>query len=148
MYTNHILNIRGSLNKFLDFFVWARLLSVHTWNSCPLRNNLLRLQCTCYTVPPPSGRLRGSPLVWACQWPSPQPFSPPQLSHNDSLWAKGITKRHREPRRVRNCLDAHIGQIVCDKDGVVNCYIVLVEIPLSRFEECWLLSTESLPELP
>ena len=38
----------------------------------------------------------GSPLVWACQWPSLQPLSSPQLSHNDSLWAYGITKSHRE----------------------------------------------------
>ena len=36
-----------------------------------------------------------SPLVWACQWPSSQPLSSPQLSHNDSLWAYGITKSHR-----------------------------------------------------
>ena len=46
--------------------------------------------------------------------------------------------------RVRNCL----GQIVCDKDGVVDRCIVLVEMPLSRFEECWPIPTESLPELP
>ena len=50
--------------------------------------------------------------------------------------------------RVRNCLDVHLGQIVCDKDGVVDWCIVLVEIPLSRFEECWPLPEESLPELP
>ena len=24
--------------------------------------------------------------------------------------------------RLRNCLDAHLGQIVCDKDGVVSCW--------------------------
>ena len=30
---------------------------------------------------------------------------------------------------VRNCLDTHLGQIVCDKDGVVDWYIVLVEMP-------------------
>ena len=47
-----------------------------------------------------------------------------------------------------NCLDAHLGQIVCDKDGVVDWYIVLMEMPLNRFEECWPLPTESLPELP
>ena len=46
--------------------------------------------------------------------------------------------------RVKNCLDAHLGQIVCDKDGVM----VLVEMPLTRFEECWPLPTQSLPELP
>ena len=35
--------------------------------------------------------------MWACQWPSSQPLSSPQLFHNDdSLWAKGITKGHRE----------------------------------------------------
>ena len=50
--------------------------------------------------------------------------------------------------RLRNCLDAHLGQIVCDKDGVVDWCIVLLEIPLTRFEECWPLLTESLPELP
>ena len=49
---------------------------------------------------------------------------------------------------VRNCLDAHLGQIVCDKDGVVDWCIVLVEMPLTRFEECWPLPTESLPEFP
>ena len=34
--------------------------------------------------------------MWAYQWPSSQPLSSPQLSHNDSLWAYGITKSHRE----------------------------------------------------
>ena len=34
--------------------------------------------------------------VWVCQWPLSQPLSSPQLSHNNSLWAKGITKSHRE----------------------------------------------------
>ncbi len=49
---------------------------------------------------------------------------------------------------MRNYLDAHLGQIVSDKDGVVDWFIVLVEMPLTRFEECWPLPTESLPELP
>ena len=75
------------------FFVGARLLIVHTWNSSPLRSNLLR---TCSAVSKTCGRPHGSPLVWACQWPSSQLLSSPQLSHNDSLWAKGITKSHRE----------------------------------------------------
>ena len=39
--------IRGSLNKFPEFFVLALLLIVHTWNSSPLLSSLLRLQCTC-----------------------------------------------------------------------------------------------------
>ena len=73
--------------SFQTFFVWALLLIEHTWNSSPLRSNLLPLQCTCYTVPTTSERPYGSPLVWACQWLSSQPLSSPQLSHNDSLWA-------------------------------------------------------------
>ena len=90
--------LRGSLNKFPDVYVRALLLIVHTWNSCPLQSNLLRLQCTC-TVPTTSARPHGSPLVWAAQWPSSQPLSSPQVSHNDSLWAEGITKSHREQGR-------------------------------------------------
>ena len=72
--------------SFQTFFVWALLLIVHTWISSPLRSNLLRLQCTCCAVPTTSGTPHGSSLVWACQWPSSQPISSPQLSHNDSLW--------------------------------------------------------------
>ena len=56
-----------------------------------------------------------------------------------NVWAIG---------RVINCLDAHLGQIVCDKDGNVDRCIILVEMPLTRFEECWPLPWESLPELP
>ena len=82
--------------SFQTFFAWALLLIVHTWNSSPLRSNLLRLQCTYCTIPTTSEKPHGSPLVWACQWPSSQPLSSPQLSHNNSLWAQGITKSHRE----------------------------------------------------
>ena len=39
--------------------------------------------------------------------------------------------------RLRICLDAHLGQIVSDKDGVVDWCIVLLEMPLTRFEKCW-----------
>ena len=74
--------------SFQTFFVWALLLIVYTWNSSPLWSNLLRLQCTCCTVPTTSGRLHESPLVWACQWSLSQPLLSPQLSHNDSLWAR------------------------------------------------------------
>ena len=70
------------INKFPDFFVWALLFVVHTWNYCPLWG-----QCTCCTVLTTLARPHSSLLAWACQWPSPQPLSSPQLSHNDSLWA-------------------------------------------------------------
>ena len=48
---------------------------------------------------------------------------------------------------MRNYLDAHLGQIVYDKDGVVDWCNVLVEMPLTRFEGCWPLPTEFLPEI-
>ena len=81
--------------SFQTFFVWTLLLIVQTWNSSPLPSNL-RLQCTCCTIPTTSGRPHGSPLVWVCHWPSSQPLSSPQLSHNNSLFTLGITKSHRE----------------------------------------------------
>ena len=81
--------------SFQTFFLWALLLIVDAWNSSSLRSNLLWLQCTC-TVSTTSDRPHGSPLVWACQWSSSQPLSSPQLSNNESLWAEGITKSHRE----------------------------------------------------
>ncbi len=43
---------------------------------------------------------------------------------------------------VRNGLDVHLGQIVCDKDEVVDWCIVEVEMPLTRFEERWPLPTK------
>ena len=96
LWRKHLTNLVIYTISFQTFFVWVLLLIVHTWNSSPLRSNLLRLQCTCCTVPTTSGRPHGSPLVWACQWPSSQPLSSPQLSHNDSLWALGISKSHRK----------------------------------------------------
>ena len=63
---------------------------------------------------------------------------PPKVTGNN-VWTR---------ERLRNCLDAHIGQIVYDKDGAVDRGIVLVEMPLTRFQECWSPPKESLPELP
>ena len=83
----YIYIYEGPTISFQKFFVWELLLIVHTWNSSPLPSNILWLQSTCCTVPTSSGRPHGSSLVWACQWPSSQPISSPQLSHNDSLWA-------------------------------------------------------------
>ena len=81
----YIYIYEGPSRSFQSFFVWALLLIVHTWNFSPLRSNPFWIQCTCCTVPITSGRPHGSPLVWVCQWPSSQPLSFPQLSHNDRL---------------------------------------------------------------
>ena len=106
------------------FFVCANLLIVHIWNSSPPRSNLHRLQYICCTVPKTSGRLHETPLVWACLWLSSKPPSSPQVSHNDSLWDSEKTKVTGSKvwtlGRLWNCLDSHLGQIVCDKDGVVD----------------------------
>ena len=67
--------------------LWGMMRGVGGINSSPLRSYLLQLQCICCTIPTTSGRPHGSPLVWACQWPSTQPLSSLQLSHNNSLWA-------------------------------------------------------------
>ena len=48
---------QGAYDKFPDFF------RMGTFIDSPLRSNLLRLQCTCCTVPTTSGRPHGSPLV-------------------------------------------------------------------------------------
>ena len=131
---------------FQTYFVWALLLILPTWNSSPLRSNLLRLKCTCSTVTETSGRPHRSPLVWLCQWPSSVSLSSLQLSHNDSLWASEITKSHmeqglyyREAEELSWCPSWSNSVWQGWSCGLV---------PLTRFEECWPLLMESLPELP
>ena len=84
--------LRCAYDKFPDFF--RKDTFIDSTHRKP--RNLPQLQCTCSTVPTTPGKPHGSPLVWECQSPSSQPLSSPQLFHNDSLWAKGITKSHRE----------------------------------------------------
>ena len=138
--------------NFQTFFVWALLLIVHTWNSNPLRSNLLLLQCTRCTIQTTSRR----PLkVLLCERVNDLRHS---LFHllNSLITATSelrelskVTEiKVQTIERLRNCLVAHLGQIVYAKDGVVDWCIVLLEMPLTWFEECWSLSTESLPELP
>ena len=53
-----------------------------------------------------------------------QPLSSFLLSHNDSLWAYGISKPHREQgldyRETEELSWCLFDQIVCDKDGVID----------------------------
>ncbi len=82
-------DIWGTYDRFPDVFRMGTF-----FDSTQMK--LLGLHCTCCTVPTTSGRPHGSPLVWACQLLLSQPLLSPQLSQNDSLWALGITKSHRE----------------------------------------------------
>ena len=81
-----VLYVREARNKFPDFFRICTFI-----DSTDMKR---------YSPPksPPAAmhflywsknfcKAHGSPHVWACQWPSSQPLSSPQLSHNDSLWA-------------------------------------------------------------
>ena len=89
----NVLSFRTRIIKYVSRLF---LLIVHTWNSSPLRSNLLRLKYTCCIVPTTSGRPHGSPFRWACQWPSSQPLLSPQLSHNifeiHQLWKSGFSR--------------------------------------------------------
>ncbi len=50
-------------------------------------------------------------------------------------------------RSIYMCVCVCVCVCVCDdKDGVVDWCIVLMEMPLTRFEECWPLPTESLSD--
>ena len=59
-----------------------------------------------------------------------------------------MTKKVWTIGRVSICVDAHLGQIVCDKDGVVDWCIVLVEMPLIRSEQCIVTLTLTLTLWP
>ena len=117
IYLNICRNVRGILNFVIHciyiyiyiyiytriikkgsrfLFVWALLLIVHTWKNSPLWGNLLRLQYTCFTVPTTSRRPPWKSSCVSVPMTSSQLLLSPQLSHNDSLWAKGITNSHRD----------------------------------------------------
>ena len=88
--------MRGSWNKFPDFFVWALLLIVHTWNSSPLRGNLLQLQCTCL---PFQQFLEGPTEVLWCEHVNDLRHSLFHLLNcliTTASELKGISKSHRE----------------------------------------------------
>ena len=49
---------------------------------------------------------------------------------------------------MRDGFDPHLCQVVCHHDGLVGGCVILMEVPLARFEEFWPLAAKSLPELP
>ena len=148
-------NIQGSLNKFpVFFFVWALLLIVQTL----VPYKVISSGCNASVVP--FQQLFQSPReVLLCERVNDLRHSLFHLLNCLITTASNVFLELRKKQKVtgskvwtigraRNCLDAHLGQIVCDKDGVIDWCIVLVEMPLTRFEECWPLPTESLLELP
>ena len=145
MYEEHTIS-------FQTFFVWALLLIVHTWNSSPLQ--VISSSCNALVVPFRQ-LLEGPMEVLLCERVNDLRHS---LFHLLNCLITTVSELRELPkvtrskvwtiRRVMNCLDAHLAKIVCDKDGVVDWCILLVEMPLTRFEECWPLPTESLPGLP
>ena len=64
---------------------------------------------------------------WKAPWKSScvsvsQPLSSPQLSQRQPLrLGNNTVSKVWTIERVRNCLDAHLGQMICDKDGLVHC---------------------------
>ena len=118
--------VASRFTRIITFFVWAFLLRVHTWNSSLLRSN----------DPAAMHLLYRSNNFSKASWKSSLKVS---MTFVTTSFISSIISK-RQPLSLgtlRNCFDAHLGQIVCDKDGVVDWCIVLVEMPLTRFEECW-----------
>ena len=151
----HIMSIRctiyfitSSYAESTDSFDFFRMGTfIDSTHMKLLWSNLLQLQCTCCNVPTTSGRPHGSPFVWECQWPSSQPLSSTQLSHNNSLWAEGISKSHREQGLDYREAEELFWCPSCSNGLWQGWSCGLVYCP-GGFEECWPPPTESLPELP
>ena len=149
----YLILIRGSLNKFTDFFRMGTFIdSTHNETLVPFE--VISSGCNALFVPLQQ-LLEGSIKVLLCERVNGLRHS---LFHLLNCFITTASELREYPRvigskvwiigTVRNCLDAHQCQIVCDQDGVVVRYIVLVEMPLTQFEECWPFPTESLAELP
>ena len=74
----------------------------------------------------------------------PRMYGLPKIHKSDIPFRPILSIYHS----VQHSLVKWLIQLLNYKDGVVDWCIVLVEIPLTRFEECWPLPTKSLPELP
>ena len=141
-YTKSLCSAYGAIPKYEDhyvsfqtFFVWALLLIVHTLKVISFGGNAL--------VVPFQQLLEGPMEVLLCERVNELRHS---LFHLLNCLITTATKLRRLLKvtgsnvwtigTVGNCLDAHLGQIVCDKDGVVDWCIVLQEMPLTWFCGC------------
>ena len=84
------MNLRGSYDRFPDFFSYGHFYGSYIHETL-VPFEVISFGCNALVVP-----FYESPLVWACQRSSLQPLPSPQLSHNDSLWALGISKSYWE----------------------------------------------------
>ena len=110
---------------------------VQTWNSSSLRSNLVRLNAL---VLPFQGLLEGWMEVLLRERANDLRQS---LFHLHNCLITTASELRKLPKvigskvwtigTVRNCLDVHLCQIVCDNDRVVDWCIVLVEMQLTRF---------------
>ena len=78
--------------SFQTFFVWALLLIVHAWNSGPFEV----ISSGCNALVAPFQQLLEGPIEVLLHERVSDLRHSPQLSHNDSFFAYGITKSHRE----------------------------------------------------
>ena len=126
--------VRGSLNKFPGFFSHRQFYWEYT------HENLVAFEVIfsgCNTLLVPFQQLLEGPMeVLLCERVNDLRHSLFHLLNclittaselrelakvtGSKVWTIG---------RGMNCLDIHLGQIVCDKDGVVDWCIVLVEMP-------------------
>ena len=83
--------------SFQTFFVWQLLLIMHTWNSSPLRTAI-------HLLYRPNN-------FWKSSCVSVSIIIVTAKVTGNKVWTIG---------RLRDCLDANLDQIVCDKDGVVD----------------------------
>ena len=137
--------IRGSVNKFPDFFRLGT--SIDSTDETLVPFELISSGCNALVVP--FQQLLEWPMeVLSCEHVNDLRHS---LFHLLNCLITTASELREYPKvtgskvwtigKVRNYLDSHLGQIVCDKDGVVNWCIVLLEMPLIRFEECLPLPT-------
>ena len=99
---------------FQTFFVRPLLLIVYTWNSSPFE--VISSDCNALVVPFWQF-LEGSMEV-LCERVNDPRHSLLHLLNCLITTASKVSLSLRTISRVRNCHDAHLGQIVCDKDGV------------------------------
>ena len=132
--------IGGSLNKFPDVFRMATFIdSTHIKLYSP--SEVISSGCNALVVPFQQ-LLKGPMEALLCERVNDLRHS---LFHilkclittAPELWEypKVTGRKVCTMGRLRNCLHALLGQIVCNKNGVVEWSIVLVEMPLTRFEE-------------